>query len=111
GCSVRAAPAPLVCASKRRLSDTPAPMHGTWLQRCSSEADVALARGAPGALLTIIVVVAGATLTWLAWRATVNAEEQRARGELALEATEIEAAIEDRLLAYEGLLRSGAGIV
>jgi len=86
-------------------------MHGTWLQRCSSEADVALARGAPGALLTIIVVVAGATLTWLAWRATVNAEEQRARGELALEATEIEAAIEDRLLAYEGLLRSGAGVV
>ncbi|MGH8178576.1 MAG: sensor histidine kinase [Steroidobacter sp.] len=67
--------------------------------------------GMPGALLTAFVLVAGVTLTWLAWDTTSQAEEQRARDELAMHAMDIQTALYDRLLAYEGLLRAGAGLI
>jgi PAS domain S-box-containing protein len=86
-------------------------MRGSWLQRFKVSSDVPLGRGVPGAALTLIVLLAGATLTWLAWRATAQAEEERARNSLTLQAADIESAIEDRLLAYEGLLRASAGVI
>jgi hypothetical protein len=72
---------------------------------------VPLMRGTPGALLTALVLLAGTTLTWLAWNATMKAEEQRSRAELVLRVTDIQSAIESRLMAHEGLLRAGAGLV
>src|SRR5262245_34539457 len=86
-------------------------MRGSWLQRFKWSGDAGLSRGMPGAALTAAVLIAGALLTWLAWRAISQAEAERARNELALRAADIESAIEDRLLAYEGLLRAGTGVV
>jgi PAS domain S-box-containing protein len=86
-------------------------MQGSRPPQSNPAGSAPLARGVPGALLTAIVLIAGATLTWLAWRATREAEDARAASELAVAATDVEAAIGDRLLAYEGLLRAGAGVV
>jgi PAS domain S-box-containing protein len=86
-------------------------MRGSWLQQFKLSNGVPLGRGIPGAVLTIIVLVVGAMLTWLAWRATAQAEEERVDSALALQAADIQSAIEDRLLAYEGLLRAGAGVI
>jgi PAS domain S-box-containing protein len=86
-------------------------MQGSRPPQSNSAGSAPPARGVPGALLTTIVLLAGATLTWLAWRATREAEDARAASELAVAATDVEAAIGDRLMAYEGLLRAGAGVV
>lgn len=93
------------------LPDTPPPMRASWVHGYKRLGSLPLWRGMPGAALTAAVLVAGAMLTWLAWRAIAHAEEERARSELALRAADIESALEDRLLAYEGLLRAGAGVV
>src|SRR5262245_4720641 len=99
--------------------------HGLWIGACPilrrpmagpahryfSWTSAPLMRGTPGALLTALVLLAGATLTWLAWNATMKAEAQRSRAELAMRATDIQSAIESRLLAYEGLLRAGVGLM
>lgn len=76
-----------------------------------ASSDASLARSVPGALLTVVVLIAGASLTWLAWRATSQAEEQYAHSQLAARVASVQSAIEDRLLAYEGLLRSGVGVI
>lgn len=86
-------------------------MQGSGPLQSNPAGSTPLARGIPGALLTSVVLILGATLTWLAWRATLEAEETRAASELAVAANDVDAAIEDRLLAYEGLLRAGAGVV
>jgi PAS domain S-box-containing protein len=74
-------------------------------------ADVRAARGVYGTLLTILVLVSGALLTWLTWRANINADKAGAEAELSLQAADIEAEIRDRLGASEALLRAGAGVV
>jgi PAS domain S-box-containing protein len=68
-------------------------------------------RRIPSALLTFVVLIGGALLTWVAARAALDAEKQRARAELTLQASDIQSAIQDRLLAYEALLRAGIGVV
>ena len=68
-------------------------------------------RRVPGAILTLVVLFAGGTLTWVAARTAVESEKQRARTQLHLLAADIESAIGDRLLAYEALLRAGAGLL
>ncbi len=68
-------------------------------------------RGLPGALLTVLVVVAGALITLLAARATARAEQHNARTALAVHAGDIENEIKAHLLAYEGLLHAGAGLI
>jgi PAS domain S-box-containing protein len=65
----------------------------------------------PNVLLTILVLLAGAALTWVAARAAIETERQRARAQLTLQTADIESAIRDRFLAYEALLRAGSGIV
>jgi signal transduction histidine kinase len=76
----------------------------------SRSAAAALAPGIPGAVLTTIVLLAGALLTWLAWDGTRKAEEQRAQSELTLGAAEVQSVIQDRLFGSEGMLRAGAGV-
>jgi CHASE1-domain containing sensor protein len=80
-------------------------------QLSSRASDVRAARGAYGTLLTIVVLVSGAFLTWLTWRANINAGKARAEAELSLQAADVEAGIRDRLRASEALLRAGAGAV
>src|SRR5688572_26264655 len=63
------------------------------------------------ALLTFVVLVAGLMLTWVATRAAIDGEKQRAHAELQLLTADIQSAIGDRLLAYEALLHSGAGLL
>ena len=86
-------------------------MQVSWPPQSSPAGRAPLAHGIPGALLTAVVLIAGTTLTWLAWRATREAEEARAAADLAVAVNDVEASIEDRLMAYEGLLRAGAGVV
>ena len=64
-----------------------------------------------GVLLTVAVLLAGGALTWVAARATIESEKQRARAELRSLTADIESAINDRLLAYEALMRSGVGVL
>ena len=64
-----------------------------------------------GAMLTFVVLLAGGTLTWVAARTGIETEKQRARAQLQLLAADTESAIGDRLLAYEALLRAGAGLL
>jgi PAS domain S-box-containing protein len=64
-----------------------------------------------GAILTLVVLLAGGTLTWVAAHTAVESEKQRARTQLHLLAADTESAIDDRLLAYEALLRAGAGLL
>jgi PAS domain S-box-containing protein len=68
-------------------------------------------RRLPGALLTAAVLVAGGALTWVATRTATDSEKQRSQAELQLFAADVETAISDRLLAYEGLLRAGGGVI
>jgi signal transduction histidine kinase len=75
-----------------------------------SAAGAAPAQGIPGAVLTTIVLLAGALLTWLAWDGTRKAEEQRAQSEITLAAAEVQSVIQDRLFGSEGMLRAGAGV-
>jgi PAS domain S-box-containing protein len=72
---------------------------------------VPVRRRLSGALLTLVVLLAGGALTWVAARSAIDTEKQRARVELRLLTADIESAISNRLLAYEGLLRAGAGVV
>ena len=64
-----------------------------------------------GVLLTVAVLLAGGALTWVAARAAIDSEKQRARAELRSLTADIESAISDRLLAYEALMRSGVGVL
>jgi PAS domain S-box-containing protein len=64
-----------------------------------------------GAFLTFGVLVAGGMLTWVAARAAIDSEKQRAYAELQLLTGDIQSAIGDRLLAYEALLRAGVGLL
>jgi PAS domain S-box-containing protein len=64
-----------------------------------------------GAILTLVVLLAGGTLTWVAARTAVESEKQRAQTQLQLLAADTESAIDDRLDAYEALLRAGAGLL
>ena len=64
-----------------------------------------------GALLTVVVLLAGGALTWVAARSAIDNERLRARAELRLLTSDIESAISDRLLAYEALLRAGGGAI
>ena len=68
-------------------------------------------RRVSGAMLTLVVVLAGGTLTWIAARTAIESEKQRARTQLHLLAADTESAIDDRLLAYEALLRAGVGLI
>jgi PAS domain S-box-containing protein len=64
-----------------------------------------------GAMLTLVVLLAGGTLTWVAARTGIETEKQRARAQLQRLAADTQSALEDRLLAYEALLRAGAGLL
>jgi len=64
-----------------------------------------------GAMLTLVVLLAGGTLTWVAARTGLETEKQRARAQLQLLAADTQSAIGDRLLAYEALLRAGVGLL
>ena len=64
-----------------------------------------------GAILTLVVLLAGGTLTWVAAGTAVESEKQRAQTQLHLLAADTESAIGDRLLAYEALLRAGVGLL
>jgi PAS domain S-box-containing protein len=64
-----------------------------------------------GAMLTLFVLLAGGTLTWVAARTGLETEKQRARAQLQLLAADTQSAIGDRLLAYEALLRAGVGLL
>lgn len=68
-------------------------------------------RRVSGAILVLVVLFAGGTLTWVAARTAVESEKQRARTQLHLLAADTESAIGDRLLAYEALLCAGAGLL
>src|SRR5678815_606689 len=68
-------------------------------------------RRASGAMLTLVVLLVGGTLTWVAARTAIASEKQRARTQLQLLAADTESAIGDRLLAYEALLRAGVGLL
>src|ERR1044072_1488320 len=80
---------------------------GQWLH----VSRVPALRRMSGMLLTCTVLLAGGALTWVAARAAIESEEQRARAELQLLTADIQSAIGDRLLAYEALLRAGAGLL
>jgi PAS domain S-box-containing protein len=62
-------------------------------------------------MLTLVVLLAGGALTWVAARTAIESEKQRARTQLHLLAADTESAIGDRLLAYEALLRAGVGVL
>lgn len=62
-------------------------------------------------MLTLVVLFAGGTLTWVAARTAIESEKQRARIQLHLLAADTDSAIGDRLLTYEALLRAGAGLL
>jgi CHASE1-domain containing sensor protein len=64
-----------------------------------------------GTFLTIAVLLAGLTLTWVAASAAIESEKQRTRAQLQLLAADTQSAIGDRLLAYEALLRAGVGLL
>jgi len=68
-------------------------------------------RHVSGALLTFAVLLAGGMLTWVAARAAIDSERQRARAEMQLLTADIQSAVGDRLLAYEALLRAGVGLL
>jgi CHASE1-domain containing sensor protein len=72
---------------------------------------VPVLRRLSSALVTLVVLVAGLMLTWVATRAAIDGEKQRAHAELQLLTADIQSAIGDRLLAYEALLRAGAGLL
>lgn len=57
------------------------------------------------------VLLTGGALTWVAARAAIESEKQRARAQLQLLAADTQSAIGDRLLAYEALLRAGVGLL
>ena len=80
---------------------------GEWLRVSRAPA----LRRMSGVVLTFAVLLAGAALTWVASRAAIESEKEQARAQLQLLSTDIQSAIGDRLLAYEALLRAGAGLL
>lgn len=79
---------------------------GQWMHALSG---VPALRRLSGALLTVVVLLGGGALTWVASRSAIESEKQRASAELQLLTADIQSAISDRLLAYEALLRAGGG--
>jgi CHASE1-domain containing sensor protein len=80
---------------------------GEWLR----VSRVPALRRMSGVALTFAVLLAGAALTWVATRAAIESEKERARAQLQLLGTDVQSGIRDRLLAYEALLRAGAGLL
>lgn len=100
----------LACPFARAVLDTSPRMGGVG-QGLLPLSRVPALRRLPGALLTVVVLLAGGALTWVAARAAIDIEKQRARVELRLLTADVESAISDRFLAYEALLRAGGGVI